>query len=93
MKKIKSDSRDALLLNLRKAHTHLSSVVSMLERGDRCLDIMQQNLAVIGLLKSAHRMIMENHLDGYFSETLALKNSAKRKVLAEVLKVTNLVNI
>jgi len=40
----------------------LSRIVMMTEGDNYCMDIMQQNLAVIGLLRSAHETLMENHL-------------------------------
>ena len=41
--------------------------------------IMQQNLAVIGLLKSAHQMLMENHLNTCFKNAIARKDSKKQQ--------------
>ena len=45
----------------------------MIEGGEYCIDIMQQNLAVIGLLRSAHEMLMENHLNSCFKNAMAFK--------------------
>lgn len=42
------------LLNFKKAHSHLDRVIKMTEKGEYFINIMQQNLAVIGLLRSAH---------------------------------------
>ncbi len=41
------------LINFKKANSLIAHVIKMLERNEYCIDIMQQNLAVIGLLKSA----------------------------------------
>jgi len=50
----------------------------MTENGEYCINIMQQNLAVIGLLKSAHQMLMENHLNSCFKSAVASRNKAKQ---------------
>jgi DNA-binding FrmR family transcriptional regulator len=54
---------------------------------------MQQNLAVIGLLKSAHQTLMENHLNTCFKKAMATKNaSRKQEMTQEILSVTKLFN-
>ena len=42
-----------ILVALKKGQSHLGNVIKMVEDGKYCIDILQQNLAVIGLLKSA----------------------------------------
>jgi DNA-binding FrmR family transcriptional regulator len=65
----------------------------MIEDDKYCIDIMQQNLAVIGLLRSAHQMLMENHLHGCFVKAIDSKNDKKKKeMIEEILKVTKLAN-
>ena len=65
----------------------------MVEANEYCIDIMQQNLAVIGLLKSAHQMLMENHLNTCFKTAMATKNEKRQKeMVEEILKVTKLFN-
>jgi DNA-binding FrmR family transcriptional regulator len=57
------------------------------------MDIMQQNLAAIGLLRSAHESLMENHLQTCFKKAMSSKDKRKKKrMTAEILKVTNLFN-
>lgn len=65
----------------------------MVEDDEYCIDIMQQNLAVIGMLKSAHQILMENHLHYCFSKALESKqNKRKLEMIDEILKVTKLLN-
>ena len=65
----------------------------MTEKNEYCMDIMQQNLAVIGLLRSAHEMLMENHLNSCFKNAMASKNERKKQEMTdEILKVTKLFN-
>ncbi|MDR1987904.1 MAG: metal-sensing transcriptional repressor [Candidatus Peribacteria bacterium] len=40
----------------------------MVENGEYCIDIVQQNMAVIGLLKSAQQDVLQNHLNSCFAE-------------------------
>lgn len=79
------------LINLKKARSHLDKVIIMKERGEYCIDIIQQNLAVIGLLKSANQALMEGHLNTCFTDAVKSSNSLKQKdMIAEILKVTSL---
>lgn len=65
----------------------------MVENDDYCIDIMQQNLAVIGLLKSAHQMLMEGHLNSCFKKAISSSNEArKQEMIVEILKVGKLAN-
>lgn len=89
MKNKKQDT----LINFRKAQSHLGKIIKMIENKEYCINIMQQNLAVIGLLRSAHQMLMENHLHTCFKLAMASKNETKkRKMVEEILQVTKLVN-
>ncbi|PIZ99073.1 MAG: transcriptional regulator [Candidatus Komeilibacteria bacterium CG_4_10_14_0_2_um_filter_37_10] len=86
-----ANNSEKILINFKKANSLLSKIISMKEDGKYCIDIMQQNLAVIGLLRSAHSMLMEDHLHGCFANAIATKDSKiKNKMTEEILKVTSL---
>jgi len=81
------------LIGLKKANSLLSKIIKMVEDGHYCIDVMQQNLAVIGLLRSAHESLMENHLQTCFKKAMSAKDERRKKQMAtEILKVTNLFN-
>lgn len=81
------------LISFKKAQSHLGKIIKMVEGGEYCIDIMQQNLAVIGLLKSAHQNLMEGHLYTCFTDAIkAGSESKKRKMIEEILRVTKLFN-
>ncbi len=81
------------LINFKKAQSLISKIIKMVEENKYCIDIMQQNLAVLGLLKSAHQMLMENHLNTCFKKAMATKNERrKQEMIDEILKVTKLYN-
>ena len=86
-------SKEKSLLNFKKARSHIEKIIKMIEKKEYCIDIMQQNLAVIGLLKSAHQMLMEGHLNSCFMKAMETSNK-KRKVemIKEILKVSKMVN-
>lgn len=80
-------------INFKKAQSLLTKINQMIENKEYCIDIMQQNLAAIGLLKSAHQMLMENHLNSCFLNAMETNNSKRKKsMVEEILKVTKLSN-
>ena len=86
-------SKQKTSINFKKALSLLSKVNEMVEDGHYCINIMQQNLAVIGLLRSAHEMLLENHLNTCFKKAMATKNEKKKQeMVGEILKVTKLFN-
>ncbi len=88
-----TNNKEKALINFKKAHSLLAKITEMTENNEYCIDIMQQNLAVIGLLRSAHEMLMENHLNTCFKKAMATKNERRKKQMTEeILKVANLLN-
>jgi DNA-binding FrmR family transcriptional regulator len=85
--------RTKVLINFKKAKSLVEKIIEMTEKDEYCIDIMQQNLAVIGLLRSAHEMLMEDHLKTCFSSACDSKNQTKKKkMVEEILKVSRLFN-
>lgn len=79
------------LTNLKKARTQLDHVISMVESEEYCIDIMTQNLAVIGLLRGAHEKLMEGHLTSCFKNAMGTANNMQKdKMIEEILQVTKL---
>ena len=67
------------IVNFKKARTHIDKIIKMIENGEYCIDVMQQNLAVIGLLKSAHQMLMEGHLNTCFKNAMSTNNEQRKQ--------------
>ena len=68
-------------------------IIKMAENKEYCINIMQQNLAVIGLLRSAHQMLMVNHLNSCFKSAIASQNEKiKQDMINEIVKVTKIAN-
>ncbi|MCX6713042.1 MAG: metal-sensing transcriptional repressor [Candidatus Vogelbacteria bacterium] len=88
-----AQNNDSILLNFKKASSHLNKLTQMLQNGEYCVDIMQQNLAVIGLLKSAHQMLMEGHLNSCFKNAMSTASETKKQqMIDEILKVSKFAN-
>lgn len=81
----------AIMIALKKAHSHLGNVIKMVEDGHYCIDILQQNLAVMGLLKSANDKIFARHLNSCFITAMKGTNEKKKKqMIDEILKINKL---
>jgi len=65
-------SNEKLVIAMKKAKTSLEKVMKMIEGGHYCIDIIQQNLAVIGLLRSANMELLSGHIN------TCVKNAAKK---------------
>jgi DNA-binding FrmR family transcriptional regulator len=84
--------KQKILIGLKKAKSSLRKITSMVEGDQYCVDIMQQNLAVIGLLKSVHQQIMQDHLQTCFTEGVESGSKTKQaKMIEEIIRVTRLV--
>lgn len=87
------ENKQQTLINLKKAQGLVQKIIKMVEKDEYCVNIMQQNLAVLGLLKSAHEMLMEKHLNTCFKSAMASKNTKRQKAMIdEILKVIKFFN-
>ena len=88
-----TNQKNKTLVNFKKAQTLMGKIIEMIERKEYCIDIMQQNLAAIGLLKSAHQMLMEGHLNTCFKKAMQTNNEKRKQgMIQEILKVSKLAN-
>jgi DNA-binding FrmR family transcriptional regulator len=73
----------------KQAQGTLNKVLTMLEKGEYCPDIIQQIDSVNGLLKRAKRELLAGHLD-----TCMMKKMKENKgeAIQELLKIYNLSN-
>ncbi len=88
-----NEPKEKTIINFKKAQTLLGRIIAMTDDNKYCIDIMQHNLAVIGLLKSAHKMLMEGHLNSCFKNAMGMNNEKrKQEMIQEILKVSKLCN-
>jgi DNA-binding FrmR family transcriptional regulator len=81
------------LLNFKKTQSLMGKIIEMLENGEYCVNVMQQNLAAIGLLKSAHQTLMAGHLNSCFKSAVCSKDTKRQQAMVdEILTVNNLLN-
>ena len=78
--------KQSIVISLKKARSLLDTIISMVEKDEYCVDIMQQNLSAIGLLKAAHERIMKDHLQSCFAEGVATGGNRKRQELIDELQ-------
>ena len=67
------------------AKGHLEKVISMIENGLYCIDIVHQSLAIQAALKKADDEVLRNHLETCVSE--AIKRGDSKKAINEVVGV------
>jgi len=79
------------LISLKKARTSLDKVINMIENDKYCIDIIQQNLAVIWLLKSSNLTLLENHLNCCFKN--AVKNNDNEKLDSMIIEFMKIINM
>lgn len=86
-----TEEKQKILINFKKVRSLSEKLIAMVEDGEYCVDIMQQNLAAVGLLKSAHQMLLDNHLNTCFRSAMASDNDRiQKKMIEEILKVNKL---
>lgn len=87
------EEKKKALINFKKVRSLMDKMIKMSENDEYCINIMQQNLAAVGLLKSAHQSLMENHLKSCFLSAVESKhNKKKEEMVEEILTVTKLLN-
>jgi CsoR family transcriptional regulator, copper-sensing transcriptional repressor len=78
------------LAQLNRAKGMLEKVVLMVEEDKYCIDIIQQSLAVLGFVKSANKVILENHLRVCFKKAAVSGN--KKDMETKVEEVMHIMN-
>ena len=80
-----------IITGIKKSRSHLTKVIQMLEDNEYCIDILQQNVAVIGLLKSANNKILERHLHSCFATVMqGTDEKKKQKMIKEILQISRI---
>ncbi len=77
-----------VMIAMKKAKTSLEKVMKMIDEDKYCIDVIQQSLAVIGLLKSANMTLLEGHVDHCVKNAC---KSGRKKDIEE--KMTELIRV
>ena len=75
------------MIAVKKAKTSLERVVTMIEDDKYCIDVIQQNLAVIGLLRSANMHLLEGHVNCCVTQAAKKGGKALNEKMEELIKV------
>lgn len=80
-----------VIIGLKKARTSLDTIIKMIESDTYCIDIIQQNLAVIWLLKNINLNMLEWHVNHCYKDALWEWNCCKiddmTKELLNIIKI------
>lgn len=82
------NSKENVIKRLRYAEGHVRAVAKMVDENVYCMDIINQNHAVIEALKKVNSLILEGYLGECAYDAVNSKNVAKRKeAIAELVKI------
>lgn len=79
--------KEKSILSVKKALGITNKVLKMIEEGKYCPEVIQQIDAVIGLLESTKKTLLEGHLNHCLEFKL---KEDKEKTIEELLKIYNL---
>ncbi len=83
-----SKNKKNIINRLHYVEGHLKAVCKMIEEDAYCMDIINQNHAVIEALKKINQLILEGHLGVCAYNAVNSKNSGKRKkAIAELVNL------
>jgi DNA-binding FrmR family transcriptional regulator len=84
-------NKEKVSIAMKKAKTSLDKVIKMIDEDKYCIDVIQQSLAVIGLLKAANISILEGHVNNCIKNACAKKNKKEiEEKMSELVKVLKL---
>jgi len=75
----------SVIHRLRIANGHLNKVITMAKRGDYCIDVIHQSMAVQAALRRIDQVILKNHMQTCVAD--AIKKGKDKEVIDEVMKV------
>lgn len=79
------DTKERVLHRLKIAQGHLKKVMSMVESGDYCIDVLTQAQAVASAIKETNALILENHLKTCVVDHI--KKGETKNTVDEIMKI------
>lgn len=79
------NNHERAIHRLKIARGHLNKVIEMVEKGEYCIDVLHQSLAVQKALEETDALILENHLKTCVVDHIKKGESAKS--IDEIMKV------
>ncbi|OHA76132.1 MAG: hypothetical protein A3I38_02760 [Candidatus Wildermuthbacteria bacterium RIFCSPLOWO2_02_FULL_47_10] len=80
--------KNKVMRRLKIIEGQIRGLQKMVERGDYCIDIINQSLAVKEALSGAEDLILENHLKTH--ATSQMKSGAAPRAVKEILSIYRL---
>ncbi|MEI8103708.1 MAG: metal-sensing transcriptional repressor [Candidatus Moraniibacteriota bacterium] len=83
--------KERIAIALKKARTSIEKILGMVEEKEPdCFSVIQQNLAVIGLLKSANLLMLESHMDRATAKLSGAQAKQIKLIHKELLKIVQI---
>jgi len=79
------DTQERILHRLKIARGQLNKVITMVEDGTYCIDVLHQSQAIQKALKETDNLMLENHLKTCAAD--AIGKGKKDEAVAEVMQV------
>lgn len=82
------DYKTGLLNRLKSIEGHVRGIQRMVEEDAYCIDVLNQNLAVVRAVERVNSIILERHLQTCVTTAIRGDDAAEReRVIAEILSV------
>lgn len=82
------EKKQKIVVALRKAKTSIEKILNQVEgENAECFPAIQQNLATIGLLKSANALMLESHIAREIGRHAGSSSKHMKALQEEILKV------
>ena len=89
LKNMVKNNKEKSILALKKARRIIGKMIKMVEAGERCENIMSQNITAVSFIRHAHKLIMESDLNNCLKSILENKSQANRiEMTEEIMTVT-----
>ncbi len=87
---MRMDRKIKISVALKKAKTSIEKILAAIEAEDvDCFPVIQQNLAVIGLLKSVNVLMLESHMERTAQKLPGNQAKHIRALHKEVIRIVN----
>lgn len=80
------NNKEKSIAALKRARSMMGKMMKMMEAGECCENIMNQNVIAVGLLRHASRLIMENDLNDCLKTLAESKNQTNSIEMTEQIK-------
>lgn len=81
-------NKDKVSIALKKSNSLLQKIQKMIDDDRYCIDVIQQVLAAMGLLRSINELLLEGHMNNCYKNAINSKNTKRQKeMIDELIKV------